>query len=242
MSEETIPESTNEPEARGQEDPGYIRIRRSHLYLALIPIAFGIGITFGYLLWGREDAAPAETEANPSQLARVEVEQGDDPALGPADAPITIVEFSDFSCPFCRQWHQEVSQELFDAYPGQIRFVYKDFPIVQGGRAGFLAAQAAHCAGEQGAYWEYHDALFSGDYALDSPGVSQITEDLGLDLERFKECMTEARYADEVRDDFEYGVSLGVSSTPTFFINGTPLVGAQPLARFMDVIDAALDD
>jgi protein-disulfide isomerase len=235
-------------DATSDTDPAqYIRLRRSHIYLALIPIALLVGFAGGYVVWGREVAsatAPAvsapEAEAVPLQASRIEVDPGGDPSLGPANAPVTLVEFSDFNCPFCQRWHQEVLQELLDSYPEQLRFVYKDFPIVGGGRAGFLGAQAAHCAEEQDAYWDYHDALFSGAYAFDSPGVDQAAVDLGLDLDPFKECMVEARYAEEVRDDFNYGVSLGVTSTPSFFINGIPLIGAQPLANFAQIIDGEL--
>ncbi|MFQ5923331.1 MAG: DsbA family protein [Anaerolineales bacterium] len=227
-------------------DAGYVQIRRSHLYLALIPVAAVLGLAAGYLLWGQDTPASQNRTAadspgaSASEIRRIDVDLGDDPSIGPAEAPITIVEFSDFNCPFCRQWHQEVSQALFDTFPGQIRFVYKDFPIVGGGRVGFLAAQAAQCAEEQGAYWEYHDALFSGAYALDSPGFEQAAQVLELDGEALIECVNSGRYGDEVREDFDYGVSLGVSSTPTFFINNIPLVGAQPLLNFIEVIDGEL--
>ena len=253
ISDETVMEDADHD---SESDAQYVRLRRSHIYLALIPIAALVAFGAGYLVWG-QDAAPdaaaapdpaAEDVASaPQEVAaaapasRIEVDPAGDPSIGPADAPVTIVEFSDFNCPHCQAWHRDVSQELLATYPDQIRFVYKDFPVVGGGRAGFLGAQAAHCAEEQGAYWEYHNALFSGAYSLDSPGVDQITVDLGLELEPFKECMVEGRYAEEVRDDFNYGVSLGVSSTPTFFINGIPLIGAQPLVNFAQIIDGELD-
>jgi protein-disulfide isomerase len=234
-----------------ESDAQYVRLRRSHIYLALIPVALLVGFAGGYLVLGQEAAAaPAvasapgvsapEAEAEPAQASRFEVDPGGDPSIGPVDAPVTIVEFSDFTCPYCQRWHLEVLPGVLDRYPDQIRFVYKDFPIVGGGRAGFLGAQAAHCAEEQGAYWEFHDALFSGIYAVDSSGVDQVAVDLGLDLDPFKECMVEARYAEEVRDDFNYGVSLGVTSTPSFFINGIPLIGAQPLENFVQIIDSEL--
>ena len=231
-----------------ESDAQYIRLRRSHIYLALIPVAALLGFAGGYLVWGQDTAAASVTapasapqaEAEPVQASRFEVDPAGDPSIGPVDAPVTIVEFSDFTCPYCQRWHLEVFQSVLDRYPDQIRFVYKDFPIVGGGRAGFLGAQAAHCAEEQGAYWEFHDALFSGVYAVDSSGVDQVAVDLGLDLDPFKECMVEARYAEEVRDDFNYGVSLGVTSTPSFFINGIPLIGAQPLENFVQIIDSEL--
>ena len=244
---------TDEPQTTPEEVPPsedalpgdtYVQVRRSHLYIALIPIAVVVGLAAGYLIWGQSSAAAPEPAAVPqvdtSQVGRIDVDPGDDPSLGPEDAPITIIEFSDFNCPHCQRWHNETSQPLLDAYPDQIRFVYKDFPVVGGGRVGFLVSQAANCAGDQGDYWTYHDAMFSGEYALDSDGVDQAVVDLGLDLELFKECMVEGRYAEEIREDFEYGASLGISSTPTFFINGIPLVGAQPLLSFMEVINGEL--
>lgn len=247
----------SEPAPDQDPDIQYIRLRRSHIYLALIPIAALVGFGAGYLVWGQgaaQDVAAApdptaqevatanQDVAAAAQASRLEVDPAGDPSLGPTDAPVTIVEFSDFNCPYCQRWHREVSEELLSTYPNEVRFVYKDFPVVGGGRAGFLGAQAAHCAEEQGAYWDYHNALFSGAYTLDSPGVDQIAVDLGLELDPFKECMVEARYAEEVRDDFNYGVSLGVSSTPTFFINGIPLVGAQPLVNFAQIIDGELNN
>jgi len=244
----------SDPAPDRESDAKYIRLRRSHIYLALIPVALLVGFAGGYLVWGREVAsapvptsapvsAPdpgSEAAASTGQVTRIEVDAGGDPSIGPVDAPVTIVEFSDFTCPYCQQWHLEVFQSVLDRYPDQIRFVYKDFPVVGGGRAGFLGAQAAHCAEEQGAYWDFHNSLFSGAYVIDSAGVDQVAADLGLDLDPFKECMVEGRYAEEVRDDFNYGVSLGVTSTPSFFINGIPLIGAQPLENFAQIIDSEL--
>ena len=221
-------------------DPQYIRLRRSHLYLALIPLAFGLGMVYGYILWGREQVIATEADFGASQARRIDVDPGDDPSFGPIDAPITLVEFSDYSCPYCQLWHREVSQELFATFPDQIRFVYKDFPIVQGGRVGTVAAQAAHCADEQDAYWDYHDALLSGDYTLDPSGYEQAAQDLKLDEEALMECVNSERYVDEVAEDLDYGVSIGVSSTPTFFINGIPLIGAQPLENFVELINSEL--
>jgi len=140
----------SDPSSDRESDPQYIRLRRSHIYLALIPVAALLGFAAGYFVWGQDAAqdvaaAPAaasggQAEANPVIASRIEVDPAGDPSLGPADAPITIVEFSDFNCPHCQRWHREVSQELLSAYPDQIQFVYKDFPIVGGGRVGFLSA------------------------------------------------------------------------------------------------------
>lgn len=221
-------------------DPQYIQLKRSHLYLALIPVAFGLGMVYGYILWGREAVIATEADISVLQTTRIVVDPGDDPSFGPIDAPITLVEFSDFSCPYCQLWQREVSQELFATFPNQIRFVYVDFPIVGGGWVGTLAAQAAHCAGEQDAYWDYHDALFSGDYTLDSSGFERAAQALELDEQALMECVDSERYLAEVEQDLDYGVSLGVSATPTFFINGIPLIGAQPLSKFVEVMNSEL--
>ncbi len=225
----------------------YVRIKRSYLYTALLPLTFVAGLASGFLAWGRsaEYGVPPIPDTTPDVIGeraptRLEAGTDDDPALGPDDAQVVIVEFSDFSCPFCQKFHQETFADLMDIYAGQVRFVDRDFPIVGGGQVGFQAAQAANCAGEQGDYWTYHDALFSGRYNLDRSGFGQYASDLGLDTAELEDCLDSKRYAEEVRGDFQDGVDLGVTGTPTFFINGIPLVGAQPLSSFAQVIESEL--
>ncbi|NIS81063.1 MAG: thioredoxin domain-containing protein [Anaerolineales bacterium] len=227
-----------------------MRFKRSYFYAALLPLTFVVGLASGFLIWGRTDSpeagspgvtslpiAPTPVEQQP---VRLEVSLDDDPALGPDDAQIVIVEFSDFNCPFCQRFHQETFTDLMDAYAGQIKFVYRDFPIVGGGQVGFEAARAANCAAEQGDYWAFHDALFSGRYNLDRNGFVQYASGLGMDQTLLEECLDSGRYDDEVQADFREGVELGVTGTPTFFINGIPLVGAQPLSSFVRVIEPEL--
>lgn len=233
-------------EAEGSEDGQFIRFRRGSFYMALLPVAFVTGLAVGYLTWGRPApaAAPAPESvaaipASPTDGPRMTVSVDDDAALGPVDAPITIVEFSDFNCPYCQRFQQQTFQPLLDAYPGQIRFVYRDFPITS--QDSFYAAQAAECAGDQDAYWEYHDALFSGVHGLGNSAYRQYAEELGLDADALMACVDEGRYAEEVQADAQEASSLGVSGTPTFFINGIPMVGAQPLSRFTQVIDEELN-
>lgn len=232
-------------EDRAADARRYIRIRRSHFYALMLPLAFVAGIAYGYLLWGKEEPAqPASPESDPAAssrgVARLEIDLDDDPSLGPADAPITIIEFSDFNCPYCQRWHQEVFEPLMASYPGQIHFVYRDFPIVGGGGPGMAAAQAANCAREQNLYWEFHDAMFSGSYPLNAEGFTAASGALGVDSEALMVCFESGRYEAEVQADLRYAAGLGVSATPTFFINGIPLVGAQPLLRFMEIINAEL--
>jgi protein-disulfide isomerase len=210
-------------------------------------VFFLLGLGSGYLVWGRDAAAAVAATPDPQQAAvtipekvvRYDVSVDDDPALGPADAPITLIEFSDYQCPFCTKWHDEVYSRLMEEYDGKIRFVYRDLPLAFHGDAQ-SAAEAANCAGEQDAYWEFHTALFSEKYGLGVKAYQQYAADLGLDWDALVACLADGRYTDEVKADYAYAESLGVGSTPTFFINGIALVGAQPYEVFKQVIDLEL--
>lgn len=210
--------------------------------LALVPLACAVGLAAGYLIWGRSTpapAGPAAVAAAPGAPQRLPVSTDDDPALGPIDAPITIVEFSDFNCPYCRKFHLETFGPLLALYPDQIRFVYRDFPITSAESS--IASQAANCAGAQDAYWEFHDLLFSGDLGLSRDAYSGYASQLGLDVEGLNACIDDGSQAAEVEADARAAAELGVNGTPTFFINGIPLVGAQPLVQFRSVIDGELN-
>jgi protein-disulfide isomerase len=231
-------EGTDSPDSKGE----FVRIKRTHLYLALVPVAFVTGLALGFVFWGRDRAdatvSPPLEESVGQQPVRVDVSLDDDPSFGPASAPITIVEFSDFNCPYCKKWQVETFHPLLEAYPDQIHFVYRDFPITS--QESFIAAEAANCAGEQGAYWRFHDSLLTGDLGLGREAYSHYADLLGIDSQALLACVDSERYADEVEADARYAASLGVSGTPTFFINGIPLVGAQPLSQFTQVIDSEL--
>ena len=149
------------------------------------------------------------------------------------------MEFSDYQCPFCRRWHDEVYEQLLAAYPGQIKMVYRHLPLTSIHPDAFAAAEAAMCAGEQDAYWPYHEKLFSSD-SLGSSVFSQYAQDLSLDMDAFETCMSEHKYKDAIEADSDFAVNLGIRSTPTFFINGLAIVGAQPLNVFQQVIDKEL--
>jgi protein-disulfide isomerase len=236
-----------ETETTEMEQEQYVKFRRSHLYAVLLPLAFIVGLASGYIFWGRDSgsgtAVVQEGNTNPSaaqdagEPTRFDIEIDDDPSIGPEDAPIVIVEFSDFRCPYCRRFYEDTFPALLEAYPDQILFVYRDFPVV----GGTEAALASECADEQGAYWDYHDLLFSGGLELGTAAYLAYAEDLDLDMDEFNACMDEERYADEVEADARYAAGLGANGTPTFFINGIPLVGAQPLVNFQQIIDAELD-
>lgn len=158
----------------------------------------------------------------------------DDPARGPSNAPILLVEFSDFECPFCQRATGTLD-ELFDRYQGQIRFVYKDYPLPNHPNA-FKAAEAGNCAHEQEMFWEFHDKMFGSQDALEVPALKEYASELGLDAAAFSACLDEGRHASRVQRDVEIGQEYGVSSTPTVFINGRPVLGAAPLETFDQII------
>jgi protein-disulfide isomerase len=214
----------------------------SSLLILFIPLAFILGMGAGYVLWGSDRAPAAAAIAEPETATETTmlidtIGQGD-PTLGPEDAPVTIIEFSDFQCSYCQRWHQTVFPELMAAYPNQIRFMYRDFPIF--GAGSYDAAEAASCAGEQDAYWEYHDALLSGQYSMGRSTFELYATNLGLDLEAFTACLDDTRYDTEIQADYNYAASIGVSSTPTFIINGKALIGAQPIEYFTAAVEEAL--
>lgn len=172
------------------------------------------------------------------ELPVLNVSADDDPWTGAAEASVTIIEFSDFECPYCRQ-SVPILKELLDKYPGKLKLVYRDFPGPNHQQA-LSAAEAAQCAWEQGRFWEYHDTLFTRQAPATGWDFSALAEELGLHRPPFDACMRENRYREEVLKDLRDGLKLGVTSTPTFFINGRPLVGARPLADFQTIIDPLL--
>lgn len=162
-----------------------------------------------------------------------------DPAIGSAGAPVTIVEFSDFQCPFCRNVAPTLKR-VRETYGDKVRIVWKDFPLTQIHPEAFKAGEAAHCAGEQGKYWEYHDRLFENQQALQATDLKKYAADLGLDTTAFNACVDSAKYGERVRAGVEQGTKLGVNSTPTIYVNGRLLSGAQPYEAFAAVIDEEL--
>lgn len=211
--------------------------RLSGLWRVLKPysvlLAFLFGLTAGYVLWGADFS---------SAQRRYEIEiLAEDPSLGPEDALVTIVEFSDFECPFCRSYHTAVFPRLRNEYGDKLRFVYKDFPLTNLHPNAIPAAEAALCAEEQEMFWEFQELIFSMQLPLERASYEQYAEDLSLDLPNFTACLDEGRYNQQVLDDYEAGSIIGVRSTPTFFINGIPVVGALPYEEFAAVIDAELE-
>jgi protein-disulfide isomerase len=160
------------------------------------------------------------------------------PSRGPANAPITIVEFSDFECPYCSK-AEEVVSEVVRVYGDKIRVVYRDLPLPMHPNAA-KAAEAAHCAGEQGKYWEMHAKLFSNQRALEVPALKGYAKDLKLDQAKFDKCLDSGATAALVEEGKKAGNELGINGTPAFFVNGVMINGAQPFDAFKEIIDAEL--
>ena len=163
-----------------------------------------------------------------------------DPAMtkGPAAAPVTVFEWSDYECPFCQR-AQDVIQRLQAEFPDTVRFVFKDFPLRSHPNA-LPAAIAARCAGAQGRYWEYHDLLFVAQPDLSRDHLIGYARRLGLDAPAFTECLDTGRFRDAVLAEQREGREAGVRATPTFFINQRKIEGSLPLGEFRDAIQQAL--
>jgi protein-disulfide isomerase len=183
-------------------------------------------------------AGPAVTVVLDAPRSTVTVDPSD-PVLGPANAPVTIVEFSDFQCPFCQRVEPTLKR-VRETYGDRVRIVWKDFPLTSIHPQAFKAAEAAHCAGEQGKFWEYHDRLFANQQALQVESLKKYAADTGLDSAKFNSCLDMAKYAERVQAQMGVGADLGVNSTPAVFINGRLLSGAQPYETFTAVIDEEL--
>jgi protein-disulfide isomerase len=162
-----------------------------------------------------------------------------DPSRGNAAAPVTIIEYSDFQCPYCRQASPTL-RRIQDTYGDKVRVVWKDFPLTEIHPQAFKAAEAAHCAGEQGRYWEYHDRLFSNQAALQIDALKAHAAEMKLDNGRFATCLDTSKFAERVRDGVASGTRLGVTSTPTLYINGRMLAGAYPYETIAAIIDEEL--
>ncbi|MBI3990227.1 MAG: thioredoxin domain-containing protein [candidate division NC10 bacterium] len=183
---------------------------------------------------------PVSIDLKEPELPVIQVSADDDPSLGPKEAPVTIIEFSDFQCPYCRE-SQAVLKEVMKAYDGKVRLVYRDFPLPSHHYAR-KAAEAAQCASEQGQFWPYHDKLFENQPRLDIPDLKRYAKELNLNPTAFEACLESGKYRAEVAKDTQDGEKVGISATPTFFINGRLLTGAQPLPAFQALIDKALQE
>ena len=162
-----------------------------------------------------------------------------DPVRGNPAAVVTLVEFSDYQCPYCGRVTPTIAK-LRAAYGDRLRVVWKDFPLTDIHPQAFKAAETAHCAGDQGKYWEFHDRLFANQKALDVPALKEHAAAVGLEAAAFGACLDDSRHAARVRKGMDDGRVLGVGSTPTAFVNGRAVVGAVPYETFQAVIEEEL--
>src|SRR5262249_49339264 len=153
--------------------------------------------------------------------------------------PITIVEFSDFQCPYC-QGVEPTLKQLLAKYEGRVSLGYRDFPLSQIHPQAQLAAEASRCAAEQARFWEYHDLLFANQSMLQEPGLIESARRLGLDEKLFASCLTSGKFRSQVQSDYQDGLKAGVTGTPAVFINGIFLSGNQPIADFSRIIEDEL--
>jgi protein-disulfide isomerase len=160
------------------------------------------------------------------------------PSLGPSDAKVTVEVWSDFQCPFCARGAATLKQ-LRDKYGEQVRLVFRQQPLPMHGNAR-LAAAASMAAHEQGRFWEFHDALFANQSALDRPSLEAVAGQLNLDVERFRRALDSSTWSNYVDTEVAEAQRRGIRGTPTFFINGKPIIGVQPLNTFTQAIDEAL--
>ncbi|MBU0958323.1 MAG: DsbA family protein [Nanoarchaeota archaeon] len=183
---------------------------------------------------------PTPTAA-PSPTPTAQVEIGDDAVKGESDAPVTIIEFSDYECPFCGRFYTETLPQIRARYidTGKVKYVFRDFPLSFHPNAQ-KAAEAAECAGEQGKYFEMHDKLFDNQQALDVNSLKNYASQIDLDMGEFNSCLDSGKMAEEISKDLRDGQAAGVQGTPAFFINGRLVSGAQPFAAFQQAIEAEL--
>ena len=175
----------------------------------------------------------------PPIAIRVQVSTEGAPIRGAAEAPVTIVEFSDFECPFCKQTNPTLKQ-LLERYPGKVRLAYRDFPLDSIHPQARRSAEAARCARDQGKFWEYHDVLFTQSPQLALEDLRRYAVQVGLDVTKFDGCLAAGVHKATVQRDLDEGNRLGVTGTPAFFINGRTLTGAQPLEAFARLIEQEL--
>ena len=196
----------------------------------------------GKLLFPSAIPLTGEVVANAQQPSTgvIEVSADDDPFLGSENAPITIVEFSDYQCPYCSKFEETTFLDLKSKYidTGLIRLVFRDFPLTSIHQYAQKSAEASECADEQGKFWEYHSVLFNNQNALTLADLKKYAVDLKLDATKFDACLDSGKYEDEVQKDMQDGISYGVAGTPAFFVNGKILEGAQPLSEFERLINS----
>ena len=272
MSSENQNKSNSEGTPEPKENTGSERITMKKstyksliigITISLIAVAFFSGYTLGsqtvqpLVIQENPQAKPVTpqpTQTPSAEEPRIFVSLSDDPVKGDPNARVTIVEFSDFQCPFCARFFEQtlpqIQQEYIDS--GKVKLVFRDFPLESIHANARAAAIAAGCANDQNMFWQYHDKLFEGQTqwahlsAIDAENTfAQYSSELGLNSENFNSCLSSKTHLNEINEDFQNGANYGVTGTPAFFIgndkNGyVTVIGAKPYSSFQQVIDKEL--
>lgn len=231
-------------EKNSSKDETVVSFSRTTFNYLIVAVTFLIvGVVIGASVFGQNNDGGLTEAAVERIVSQAIAEAGfgsagpdrfelvdDDPYLGPEDAPVVIVEFSDYRCPYCGRHFEQTLDPLMENYGEYIRYVYRDYAAL--GPESVAAALAAECANEQGAFWAFHNAFFANQERLSRAYYIETAEANDLDIESFTTCIDEARYINEINADGLDGQINGVNGTPGFFINGTPLRGAQPYEMF----------
>jgi protein-disulfide isomerase len=187
---------------------------------------------------GAAESTPDAVEGN----AQADVSIEGRPFRGPEDARVTLVEFTDYQCPFCEQHFKDTLPQLEREYGERVRYVVRNFPLENIHPAAAKAAEAAECAFDQDKFFEYHDVLFQNQKSLRPNDLKRYAREVGLDGERFDSCLDSGEKSKQVEKDLEDGRAYGVTGTPTFFVNGRKLEGAQPFGNIAEELDKALEE
>jgi protein-disulfide isomerase len=179
------------------------------------------------------------TSVKKSAPPKINVEAGHSPSKGPENAPITIVEFADFQCPYCAS-AKIILDDLFKQYKNKIRIIFKNYPLIQIHPEAMPAAIAAECANKQNKYWQMHDALFENHKKLGEDLYQKLAQSLQLNINEFNKCRKDPSIQAQVSSEMDYGQSLGINATPAFYVNGIQLMGAVPKSEFEKVINKEL--
>lgn len=252
MDDRAVNEERDRPDPGETGEPGPEAPERGARGLGLgrgaglLIVGLLAGLAVGWLAWqsggGTSVSGSGPMNAvDPGERATVEgVEVTRDPVLGPDDAPVTIVEFSDFECPFCARFANNTAPALRRQYGDRIRWIFVNNPLQSIHPRAYDAGLAGECAAEQEKFWDFYGAAFSGRYGLSNAGLMDIGREIGVEMERYRTCFENAEYADEMAEDIKEGQKFYILGTPTFFINGHRLEGAQPPEAFASVIDSIL--
>src|SRR3989338_9821678 len=196
------------------------------------------------------NAAIRPNPPSPAVEGTTKVSADDDEFLGSEQAPVLMIEFGDFQCPFCRDFWRETLPRLKSEYidTGRVKFVYRDYPL-SFHPAAQKAAEAAECARDQGLFWEMHDKLFAeqdrrgeGTAQFGEAEIKQWAREIGVNITSFNTCLESGKYTQEVQEDFQDGLAAGVTGTPTFFVGGQKIVGALSYSVFLSAIEDSLNN